>query len=151
MPSRIIAEHQPASAEQIAAFEQKYRLTLAPDYREFLLRHNGGCPQPDACWIPDQEEFVLVSALYGLGRPEELDLAFWHAEFGDEMPADFVILGEDPGGAMFIFGPGEENTGVFFWDHQHNFADSSEDAGNTYFLAETFTAWLDSLRELPAK
>ena len=48
---------------------------------------------------------------------------------------------------MFILVPaqGADPAGVYCWDHAHVFPGSSEERGNTYFVAPTFGAFLDSL------
>jgi hypothetical protein len=68
-------------------------------------------------------------------------------EFRDEMPKGALIIGSDPGAAMFILGTSPPLVGVYFWDHQHRFTGSSEESGNTFKLAPTFTAWLEKLRD----
>jgi SMI1-KNR4 cell-wall len=39
-------EFGPLGEQRLAAFEAAHRLTLPPDYRHFLLAHNGGRPRP---------------------------------------------------------------------------------------------------------
>jgi cell wall assembly regulator SMI1 len=38
----------PATPQQIAALEERIEASLPDDYREFLQKHNGGRPEPDA-------------------------------------------------------------------------------------------------------
>ncbi|HEY7327587.1 MAG TPA: SMI1/KNR4 family protein [Gemmataceae bacterium] len=54
----------PTTDAQIAAFETYIGHKLPTDYRQFLLQHNGGHPEPDAFllraneiprnWVPEQ-------------------------------------------------------------------------------------------------
>jgi hypothetical protein len=133
----------------LKAFEVDNALSLPLDYRDFLGSHNGGCPSPNACWVDDIGDFVLVDELYGIARDDASDLQFWIEEYGDEMPEGSVIVGGDPGGAMFILGTTVDFSGIYFWDHQHWYAGSSEENGNTFFIAETFSTWIQTLQELP--
>ena len=50
---------------------------------------------------------------------------------------------------MFILGTTVDLKGIYLWDHQHRYTGSSEENGNTFFIAETFSEWIQSLRELP--
>ena len=36
-----------------------------------------------------------------------------------------------------------EDKGVYYWDYAHFFPQSSEDEGNTYFIAESFAEFCD--------
>lgn len=135
--------------KELKAFELDNAINLPSDYRDFLRCHNGGCPSPNACWVDDIDDFVLVSELYGISLGGSSDLQLWISEYGEEMPEKSVVIGEDPGGAMFILGTTPDFKGVYLWDHQHRYTGSSEENGNTFLLAETFSAWLRTLRELP--
>jgi hypothetical protein len=135
--------------EALKAFEANNALNLPLDYRDFLVGHNGGCPSPNACWVEDIDDFVLVDELYGIAREDASDLQFWIEEYGDEMPEGSVIVGGDPGGAMFILGTTVGFSGIYLWDHQHRYLGSSEESGNTFFIAETFSTWIHALQEVP--
>ena len=62
------------------------------------------------------------------------------------MPAGSLITA-DGAGMLFILVPAEagDTAGVYCWDHAHQFDGSSEEGGNTYFVAPTFGAFLDAL------
>lgn len=64
------------------------------------------------------------------------------------MPADCIIAALGAGTFLFILKTGGEARGVYCWDHAHMFRESSEDQGNTYFVAPTFREFLDSLTVL---
>lgn len=135
----------PIKEQDVAAFESRNHLKLPADYRRFLLKSNGGRPKPNRSTIPDMKEPVLVDVLYGITTKRGLGLQIWLDEYRDEMPPEFLVIGADPGGAFFILGPKGPDGGVYLWDHQHRYAGSSADDGNTFQLAPSFTAWLKSL------
>jgi hypothetical protein len=147
MPPAITNLLPPVDEDQIQAFERRNCLTLPADYRQFLLSHNGGMPRPSCSWIPTIRKEVIVDVLYGIADSKDLDLQECIDEFRDEMPKGALIIGSDPGAAMFILGTSPPLVGVYFWDHQHRFTGSSEESGNTFKLAPTFTAWLEKLRD----
>jgi ankyrin repeat protein len=73
------------SLADIAAFEREAGLALPPEYRGFLLRSNGGTPEPNRCELPgagqqgpdDEETYdrgepaVRFSPLFPVERPGE--------------------------------------------------------------------------------
>ena len=46
----------PLSLADIAAFEREVKLELPPEYRGFLLKSNGGTPDPDRCPLADPND-----------------------------------------------------------------------------------------------
>ena len=44
MALEILNSYEPVSQKQLADFEKRNHLSLPPQYRAFLLKHNGGVP-----------------------------------------------------------------------------------------------------------
>ena len=135
------------TAEAVQAFAHDSGLTLPPDYVEFLVRHNGGVPDPAvSCFVPGPGEHVLIEAFFGVGRGRDFGLESWLDEYHDEMPAGSLIVA-DGAGMLFILVPAErgDDAGVYCWDHAHQFPGSSEEGGNTYFVAPSFGAFFEKL------
>jgi hypothetical protein len=61
------------------------------------------------------------------------------------MPAGSLIVATGAGAMLFILVPDPADAGVYCWDHAHNLTGSSEENGNTYFVAPTFADFLNSL------
>jgi hypothetical protein len=137
----------PAGAGQLSAFEARHSLSLPDDYRRFLLHHNGGVPQPAGVHVSQLKTEVLVD-VFALTSRQGLSLDEWIAEFEGEIPTGFLIIAGDPGGAFFILGTQGEERGVYLWDHQHRYPGSSEEEGNTFFLSDSFTSWIESFHEM---
>jgi SMI1/KNR4 family protein SUKH-1 len=146
MPTTVTAFLPPTDEERIRAFEQRNGLTLPEDYRQFLLRHNGGRPEPAGSVIPELKEPILVGDFFGLTEDGSLSLQSYLDEYRDEMPDGWMVIATDPGAAFFVLGTRPPHVGVYFWDHQHFFSSSSEEE-NAYRLADSFQSWIDSLRE----
>lgn len=130
----------------VTQFETLNSLILPSDYRTFLQETNGGHPTPNRCYVPGLQAHVTVDVLFGISlRERSLNLDAWLTEFRDELAPGIVVIGGDPGPNLFVLGTTGEFVGVYFWDHAHVFEVSSEGDGNTYFIAATFTDFLDSL------
>ena len=128
----------------VNAFECHNRLTLPDDYRRFLLKHNGGVLDPAACLVKGPDQEVLVQTLLGLERSRDFDLHHWLEEYRDDMPPGFLIVAIGAP-ALFILSTAGPDVGVHCWDHAHAFDGSSEEDGNTFPVAASFTEFMDSL------
>ena len=153
----------PTSDAQISAFETHIGHKLPIEYRQFLLKHNGGHPEPDAFPLNagngDEEDIVMCFFSMRdlkLGRVsvenlEELrtwplhcawddlqsDLENLHTEAGIEEP--LLPIGTDGSSNYFcIVLEGERAGAVIFLDHE---------TGETPSLSENFVVFLGSLRE----
>jgi hypothetical protein len=136
------------SAEELEAYESAMGVSLPEEYKRFLLSHNGGRPSPQQVDIPNTEHSVLLFLLYGIKEKRiPGDLAHELQRRRSDLPAGFIPIGHDPGGSPFLLATTGEHRGrVFFWDRTWFFKDSSA-TGNTYWIADSFPALLDSLYE----
>jgi cell wall assembly regulator SMI1 len=159
----IVAPHPagPTDEAAIRAFEAYMGHPLPADYRQFLLQHNGGRPEPDALTLNifghDEEDVVmcffplrdLELGKVEVGELEELRTWPLHCAW-DDLRHDLVHLYErslDP--ALLPIGTdgstnyfclvlnGPQQGAVLFLENE--MADTVE-------LAPSFTAFLDSLR-----
>jgi hypothetical protein len=134
------------SRERVSAFEREYRLRLPQDYREFLVTYNGGYPDLTQFTIAEAGTDALVHYFIGLGTAQARDLVFWLERYREEVPAHFLIIGRDPGGNLLVLGcEGATDPGVYYWDHAHALTGSSDER-NTYYLAPSFSEFIDALR-----
>ena len=151
----------PADAKQIAAFEKHIGHALPTAYRDFLLKYNGGQPEPDAFVLrTDMDEmenvvmcfFPLRDLSIGKVEVEELEeLRTWplHCAWDDlqndlenlyetELDPPLLPIGTDgSSNYISIVLAGKKAGAVVFLDHE-----TAED----WPLAESFPAFLDSLR-----
>jgi hypothetical protein len=129
----------------LSQFEKQYSVELPLDYRRFLIEHNGGVPSKKSIILEYGGIDLSLDVLFGIHDDRRLDVRFWTSEWQYEMPNGFVVMGRDPGGGMYIIGT-KSDAGVYFWDHQHSLPGSSEENGNTFHIAQTFTMLLDILQ-----
>lgn len=152
----------PTSEASIQEFESYIGHVLPVDYRQFLLQHNGGRPEPDAFTLGihgyDEENVVMcffpVRDLK-LGKVEVekfQELRTWplHCAWDDlqndlvnlyetELDPPLLPIGTDGSGNYFcVILEGEQRGAVVFLDHE-----TAESA----HLANSFTSFLEQLRQ----
>jgi hypothetical protein len=136
------------TAEEIKALESEFEMTLPDDYKEFLLNNNGGVPEVKyaAFYVEELKEDISLDVLYGIGV-EKLDVSRWSNMFRNDLPPRSLVIGVDPGGGMLLLINDGEDNGVYYWDDSYSFEESDDDR-NTYFVADSFTDFVDSLKPL---
>jgi hypothetical protein len=137
------------SEEAVRAFEQQVGFALPEDYREFLIKSNGARVNNQTFFVKDLDQEILMHVLYGLTNDQNrsLTLGYWLAEHGEDIGEKELVVGHDQGGHQILLVTDGENKGLYYWDHNHFFAKSSEAEGDTYFVADTFTEFCDSLKD----
>lgn len=138
----------PNTEATVAAFEQEVGFPLPGDYRRFLLENNGCKVHKQVFFVQDLDQDVMLHVFYGITHEasKSLTLRYWLDEFGDEIAEKTLLFGSDPGGGFLMYITAGEDQGVYYWDHAHFFPQSSEEEGNTYFVAASFDEFMSSLR-----
>lgn len=123
----------------ITHLEKEIGFLLPFDYRNFLLENNGGRVDDELFFVEGLSQDVMMDVFYGVThRNQALTLSYWLKEYGDELQEKTLIIGTDPGGGMLTYITTGEDKGVYYWDHAHFFEESTEEEGNTYFVADSF-------------
>jgi cell wall assembly regulator SMI1 len=128
----------------LVEFEETNEVSLPDDYKDFLLEHNGGRPEPNELL----ELSTDVQWLYGMVE-EPAWASFFHAldTYEGRIPAWYIPIGTDSGGNIFILSLFEENKGVVaLWWHE----DEAEQNGSEYFdnlthVADSFSEFITLL------
>lgn len=140
------------SAGIVNAAEKRLRVKLPADYKRFIRTTNGGRPTPDSFLVGDRGA-ALVAILYGVGperSPGDLEYEQGEATQWDPLPPGCVAIGHDPGGNTLLLSTlGAAAGHVLFWDRNGLWV--REDGQNTFPVADSFTTFVESLRELPRK
>ncbi len=138
--------------KQIAMIEQEYSITLPLAYKKFLMSVGGGCVELDdknSILIPDLQEKVAVEVLYGYGIQEKnADLSTYMDMLADDLWDNTVIIGDSIEHGLFVLigedGENDDAGAVYYWDDSYVF-DQSDDENNTYWVADSFTEFLQML------
>jgi len=131
-----------ASDTELAIFEAAFGVKLPADYREFLLQKNGGKAQETLHFVEELGEVVAVDVFYGIAVHRSFDLVRINKEYQSDLPAGYLLIGQDAGAAWFVLATGEGAGAVYFYDHQHYFPQSSAER-NAYKLADSFSEFLN--------
>jgi len=145
---------------QISAFEEYIGHRLPVDYRQFLFQLNGGRPVPDAVLLNGEEEDIVMCFFpmrdlqignVDVEAIEELRTWPLHCAWDDlqserkdlyaeaEIEQALLPIGTDGSGNYFcVVLDGDHADAVVFLDLE---------TGDTFSLANSFTAFLSSLRE----
>ena len=157
-------EHKspPAPLDALKRFETTIGQRLPDDYRDFLLRCNGGygCgyvqylePTPaghaaDACvnhvgGFREESYFSLESSYEN------------YQQYEVRIPKDLIWIADDPFGNAICLGIcGAHRGKVFFWDHEREpdpeqWDGRVETAGNIDLLANSFSEFMAGLQKVP--
>lgn len=149
---RFRGSRRPATAKQVAAFEAVLSVKLPADYKKFLYTTNGGIPTPNCFNVPDRSD-ALCDILYGIHEKRGQSDLEWEQEQAsqwDPLPLGFVAIGHDPGGSSLLLATSGKDAGkVYFWNRDGMWV--REDGHNTFPVANSFTAFLAGLREMPER
>jgi hypothetical protein len=146
-PSRV----PPPSQDELEAFETEISATLPDDYRQFLLRSNGGSLDGRYCF-EKEAACVIVRFVGGLQGAHSLRAARGCYQ-GHEVriPLTLLWIMEDPGGNAVCLGlTGKYRGQVYFWVHDEGpdpdeWDGEVETAGNIRLLADSFTEFVAGL------
>jgi hypothetical protein len=139
----------PPSQDQVEAFEAEIGTILPDDYRQFLLRSNGGKIDWHELLTPEGElANVVISQVGGLCEEPDLSLRAARRNYqGHELQiprALLWIIGDLGGNAICLGLTGNYRGRVYFWVHDEQpdpeeWDGEVETAGNVTLLANSFT------------
>jgi cell wall assembly regulator SMI1 len=146
-----IHESRPAaSATQVADAEAKLQVKLPDDYRAFLMKTNGGYPEPDGfvvAWQPAQApapdwRTSKLSRFYAITEERTSNLLRANmVTFARRLPAQTIAIAIDAGGNQLLLALGGPLAGkVLFWVKD---LEAQDDAAPGYdnvgIVADSFT------------
>ena len=136
-----------ASDEEIKDLEEKYKLTLPEDYKNFLKESNGGQSPSyefeNSIETKNINEEINVAVLYGIKTGvKNSDIEDWTDEYLDDLFSNSIIIGDSLQHGFLIFWlSGDEDEGIYYYDDTYE-SESSTDDVNAYFLANSFSEFL---------
>lgn len=144
MTPTIRDSRPPTTETAVAKLEKQLKHPLPPDYRAFLLAHNGGVPDPPTFALPGERKptQVLNSFLALGGEPDVDDLSEFLKTYRRRLPAGFLPVAYDAFGNLIIIAlAGGKRGQVYFWDHERE-----QDGDPLRLVAGDWKSFLDSFR-----
>jgi hypothetical protein len=141
----------PLKDRDIVAWEDAMGQALPPDYRDFLLEHNGGRPFPNAFPIEglDNNPFVAIQVFFRInGKDVESSNLDWNLQvFKDRLPENLLAIACDDGGDLICYSLfGKDVGAIVFWDRHQERDEPTYD--NVYPIANSFPKFLEGIRDM---
>ena len=139
------------SEKRLNEFETYKKVHLPAEYRDFLLKFNGGQPVPSFFWIKLGEDGSSIFQFYGLhDGPSHLSISTYIENEKHGVPKSMLPIADDGTGNFICLGISSFNDAeLFFIDHDvHPFYQPNSLKGITK-IASSFSEFLLMLRESP--
>jgi len=144
---KMLNPYHKLSRKNIEDFEIKNNIELTNDYKVFLLKWNGGAPDPETFMISEEEGPTVMNYFYSIGGTYN-NIEVYLDILNLRIPKDFIPIGDDPGGNIILLGiSGPHYDQIYFWDHENEPDLEEPDMSNMYFLADNIWEFLDNLYE----
>ena len=137
-----------ANNGEILMLENEFEVVLPEDYKSFLLQENGGrntaYKYKNLVRIPQVSEEINIDVMFGVStNVKNGDIKQWTSEYQDDLFPNSIIIGDTIQHGFIVFWLSkDDNAGIYYYDDTYEFA-SSTDNMNTYFLANSFSEFLN--------
>lgn len=137
----------------LSEFEEEFNVKLPEQYREFMIKYNGGRVDPNIFDLDVIDDATVLNELYELKTEKGLDLYSVNDLHEDYFSDEFIAIGDDPGGSDICIGvKGDVRGKVYFFDRESDYEEYDEEGEEIlidekimYLLSDTFYGFLDSL------
>ena len=142
-PIQIEDSNPPISENEIRDVEQKFGIQFPEQYRQFLLQHNGGHPEPNVFAVPGDPipgQSSMLEWFYCIDSTDVNHIERMILTFRERMPSECIPIGCDPGGNQICLVISGDDAGkIFYWDHEEE-ADEGDPPTyrNMYLIADSF-------------
>ena len=136
-------------SNDLKEFEHYLGFSIPQDYCDFL-KHNNGGKFLDGYYIffVENNHPILVDAFYGIDINDGLDLKVCYRDFSYDMPPKSLVIASTGGYGQLLLVCEESNEfqkGIYYWDDVY-YLETSNDEDNCYFVATSFTEFIEKLR-----
>ena len=139
------------AAEDIKILEANLKITLPSNYKNFLLKYNGGKPNPDCFPIEGLKNnpYGGVRLFFGIDRDIQSNNIDWNYDvMRGRLPTGLLPIASNGSGDILCLALSDVDEGkLYFWDYYGEQNPPTFD--NLYFIANSFGEFLDSLFEYP--
>lgn len=126
-------------------FEEINSIKIPLDYKSFILENNGGKPSKNIVPTVNSD----VNWLYGFHEgPTWANIYDAIGDLYDRVPYLYIPIGCDSGGNQYLMSLNSNNHGcIYFWDHEDEATFSEKEHTENYYLASSFTEFINMLTE----
>ena len=138
--------------KEIVEIEKKVGYSFPDEYREFLLKHNGGKCSPCGFVFMEnsQQSDDEVRSFYAVGGidgyydlEEKMDIYIFDVK---RLPDFYIPIAEDDFGNLICISSDKSDYGcIYFWNHE-NESDEENYKENMYFVAKSFNEFINNLK-----
>jgi hypothetical protein len=136
----------------ITALEQGWHIKLPRDYKEFLVKINGGKPQKKLFTLKDKSNSSLLSGLFGISDEEDYNVLIrYPIMLMDRIPTNTFPIADDQCGNLILLSiRGQDYGKVYFWDHEREVGTDHgvvADYSNLTLIADSFNEFVNNLKD----
>jgi hypothetical protein len=151
--------------EHVIHFEQRIGARLPEEYRQFLIRYNGGWFEKRHVLFfnhfAEKNQFADLNVLHGISSENNklMGTGMVLVSRSNRQPPQVIVIGNNSGTGLFCLAVRGENYGkIYFWDDQiiYGYIEEEEDASeaerdmnNVFWLADSFHEFIAKLEEDP--
>ena len=146
----VIESEHPTSSAELSSLEVKYGFKFPAEYREFLLKYNGGRPSLSKFNFMELEGSYTDSLIDRFlsvyeGKYDNFEWTLRTVKVvRQRMPSNLVPIASDPFGNLVCISVDGKDLGyIYFWDHEKE--EESANYNNVFLLARSFNDFLDRL------
>ena len=140
--------------ETIAAFEKNLNINLPEDYKQFMIKNNGGMPEDDVVFnyfdnVTETEKRAVIQEFYIIYTEDNFEVdniknickGFWNDE---ALPETMYSFGSDPAGNILCISLSSDDYGsVYLCNHEFETIDTGYMMPSK--IADSFDGFLNAL------
>lgn len=135
----------PLDLNSFESFKGLVGIDLPEDYVKFLKEYNGGEPEDCVGYLSEVSiEDYAIQDFFGMNLEVYNDLKKVYTSYINILPENCIAIAEVVGGYKICMSLKSNNFGtIWYWCHDEH--DDGEDLEKLYFVANTFTDFIESL------
>ena len=150
---KVIESHAPTNLKEIKKFEKLIQAKLPEDYKQFLLKHNGGHPITNGFElikpINNKTKEAGISWFFALYDGDVCNITRKFMDSRGGIPDELLPIGYDSGGKTCLGIKGDYYGKLYYWTTNWSWW-SGNDYNYLYLIANSFTDFINGLFERKA-
>jgi SMI1-KNR4 cell-wall len=147
---KVVKSHKPTNLEEIEKFEHLIQAKLPGDYKQFLLKHNGGHPLTATYKLNEpinaKNDEISVDWFYALYDGDVSNITTHFQQSYNEILGQFLPIADQGAGKLCLGVEGEDYGKLYYWVTNWSFW-NEDDLNYLYFVSNSFTDFINGLYE----